>query len=160
MESHGQRWYEEDHLFYLPDAKIKQLVNTNFSACIRRLEPSDFELFATFKSGITPEDWEEVEPELDNEAVIGWFEGGQLLSVADYYRWSQKAVADIGVLTAPECRGRGLARQVVQALCKHALEQGLLPQYRCQLNNTGSIAVAESAGFERFGRWTVAVDNK
>ncbi len=39
-----------------------------------------------------------------------------------------------------------------------ALEQGYEPQYRCQLDNAPSVALALASGFRRFGEWTVIDD--
>jgi hypothetical protein len=43
----------------------------------------------------------------------------------------------------------------VRALSAAALQRGYEPQYRCQMDNVASAALAGSAGFERFGRWDV-----
>jgi predicted GNAT family acetyltransferase len=52
----------------------------------------------------------------------------------------------MGVLTLPEARGRGRARQLVHAMAVSARASGLQPQYRCQLDNTASIITAERSG--------------
>jgi predicted GNAT family acetyltransferase len=59
------------------------------------------------------------------------------------------------VITLPTYRGQGLAKATVRAISVRALSQGYEPQYRCQLGNAPSIALAESAGFVRFGTWDV-----
>jgi predicted GNAT family acetyltransferase len=59
------------------------------------------------------------------------------------------------VLTLPTHRARGHARTVVRALCQHAAQQGYEPQYRCQLDNHASLAVAKAAGLTHFGTWEV-----
>jgi GNAT superfamily N-acetyltransferase len=50
----------------------------------------------------------------------------------------------MGVLTLPEARGRGHARQLVHAMAVSARASGLQPQYRCQLDNTASIITGRS----------------
>ncbi len=57
----------------------------------------------------------------------------------------------MGVLTLPGARRRGHAHQLVQAMAVSALAAGLQPQYRCQLDNTGSIITAERSGLHAFG---------
>ena len=67
-------------------------------------------------------------------------------------------LADLGVITLPEFRGRGLARATVLAMAADALERGYEPQYRCQLDNAPSVALALASGFRRFGEWIVVDD--
>lgn len=59
------------------------------------------------------------------------------------------------MLTLPPFRGRGHARAVVRAIGRHAFERGYEPQYRCQLDNYASAAVAAAAGLTVFGTWEV-----
>jgi hypothetical protein len=40
-------------------------------------------------------------------------------------------------------------------MCKHAAQKGYEPQYRCQLDNHASLAVAKAAGLTHFGTWEV-----
>ena len=61
----------------------------------------------------------------------------------------------MGVITLPPSRGRGLATQTVRALSALALRRGYEPQYRCQLDNEASRALAGAAGFSRYGTWHV-----
>jgi len=157
LVQNGMKWYDEDALYYLSDDHELVLNSNENSVGVRQLSESDSTLFNDFESRNTEKDLDDVEIELDNEAVFGAIDDGALNCVADYYRWSNKDVADIGVLTVPDCRGKGVASSVVEALCRHALSQGLLPQYRCQLDNQGSIGVAEKIGFRLYGLWTVGV---
>ncbi|GAA1219348.1 hypothetical protein GCM10009655_18590 [Rhodoglobus aureus] len=55
----------------------------------------------------------------------------------------------------PDFRGRGLAKQTDRAISAHALAAGYEPQYRCQIDNAASAALALSAGFGSFGQWDV-----
>jgi RimJ/RimL family protein N-acetyltransferase len=71
------------------------------------------------------------------------------------YPWGGARIADLGILTLPAHRRRCHARAVVRALCKHAAQEGYEPQYRCQLDNQASLAVAKAAGLTRFGTWQV-----
>jgi RimJ/RimL family protein N-acetyltransferase len=157
LSQNGMKWYGEDALYYLSDEKEINLKNDSDPEGVRQLSEIDMSLFQDFQSRNTEKDLDDVEVELDNDAVFGFIDNETLNCVADYYRWSNKDVADIGVLTAPDSRGKGAATTVVAALCRHALSDGLLPQYRCQLDNHGSIGVAEKIGFKRYGLWTVGV---
>jgi GNAT superfamily N-acetyltransferase len=83
--------------------------------------------------------------EIEHEIAWGCFQDGRLAAVGSGYR--RNGFMDIGVLTAPELRGQGLARHVVRALADDTLELGLIPQYRCNQINQASRRVAEGAGF-------------
>jgi predicted GNAT family acetyltransferase len=87
--------------------------------------------------------------------VFGTFVEGELVAAASMYPWSGTVLADLGVVTRPDVRGRGMARATVRAMSAAALDSGHEPQYRCQLDNTASVALAASAGFVRFGEWEV-----
>ena len=69
------------------------------------------------------------------------------------YPWGETAVADLGVITLPQFRGQGLGRATVRAISAAALSRGYEPQYRCDLGNAPSAALARAAGFARFGLW-------
>jgi hypothetical protein len=59
------------------------------------------------------------------------------------------------VLTLPPFRGNGHARRVIPAISGHALAQGYEPQYRCQLDDVASAALAKAAGLTVDGEWDV-----
>lgn len=65
------------------------------------------------------------------------------------YRVRPRRTAHIGVLTAPQARGRGLARVTGSAAVAHALAVGLLPQWRAR--PPASRRVAVMLGFEELG---------
>ena len=43
----------------------------------------------------------------------------------------------------------------VRAISARAFELGFEPQYRCQIDNTASVALAKTSGFTLFGEWKV-----
>ncbi|MET7870730.1 GNAT family N-acetyltransferase [Streptomyces cyaneofuscatus] len=57
--------------------------------------------------------------------------GARVLAAAGYAHWP-RGTAHVCVLTAPDARGRGLARQVASEATAHALAAGLLPQWRAR----------------------------
>ena len=73
------------------------------------------------------------------------------------YPWGETRLADLGVITLPRFRGRGLGRATVRAMSAVALDWRYEPQYRCQLDNTASVTLARAAGFRRFGQWEVII---
>lgn len=90
--------------------------------------------------------------------MFGTFVDGRLAGAASMYPCSGTRFADLGVITLRGFRGRGLARATVLAMAAEALEGGYEPQYRCQLDNAPSVALASASGFRRFGEWAVIDD--
>ncbi|WTX11391.1 GNAT family N-acetyltransferase [Streptomyces sp. NBC_00005] len=75
-------------------------------------------------------------------------ERGQVVAAAGYRVWPGRT-AHVCVLTAPEARGRGLARVTGSATVAHALAAGLLPQWRARPQ--ASRRVAAALGFAELG---------
>ncbi|MEV7569966.1 GNAT family N-acetyltransferase [Streptomyces tanashiensis] len=75
-------------------------------------------------------------------------EHGRVVAAAGYRAWPRRT-AHLSVLTAPEARGRGLARTVASAAVADALAAGLLPQWRAR--PPASRRVAAALGFEDLG---------
>ncbi|MFZ4893103.1 GNAT family N-acetyltransferase [Plantibacter sp. Mn2098] len=78
-------------------------------------------------------------------------ERGRVLAVAGYRSWPL-GVAHMTALTAPDARGTGLATALASTAVEHALDAGLLPQWRAGDNNPGSRAIARKLGFSAVGR--------
>jgi GNAT superfamily N-acetyltransferase len=76
--------------------------------------------------------------------------GGELSALAGYQIWNEN-IAHLHVVTHPRHRGRGLGRAVVAAAAEHALDAGLLPQYRTLRENAPSMAIARKLGFVDYG---------
>jgi RimJ/RimL family protein N-acetyltransferase len=57
-----------------------------------------------------------------------------------------------GVLTHPEFRRHGLARQVVAAALRYLIEHGQIPRYQVRSDNLPSIGLAEASGLREFLR--------
>ncbi|MFB0627011.1 GNAT family N-acetyltransferase [Streptomyces sp. AB3(2024)] len=74
--------------------------------------------------------------------------GDEVVAAAGYRSWPQ-SVAHLSVLVAPHCRGRRLARVVASAAVAHALDAGLLPQWRARSCPSRRVAVA--LGFRELG---------
>lgn len=80
---------------------------------------------------------------------------GRLAAAANMYPWSGTRPADLGVITLPELRGRGLARASVLAMAADPLEGGYEPQHQCAVGGTGLvIRVPPLRGVDRHRRLT------
>jgi RimJ/RimL family protein N-acetyltransferase len=74
--------------------------------------------------------------------------GTRVVAASGYRRWPGE-VAHLGVLTAPDHRGRGFARAVASAAVADGLANRLLPQWRARIEP--SRRVARALGFRQLG---------
>lgn len=147
-----------DFLHFLPEGKKARLSVTPNPSHIRLLTDQDAELFAKFANSCPADDFEEAFVELQHWAVYGAFDDGRIVAAGSAYPYDEiTSLADLGVVTLPSHRGRGLGRDVIHALARHAIERGFEPQYRCQIDNAPSVTLAARSGFERFASWDVSV---
>jgi RimJ/RimL family protein N-acetyltransferase len=151
----GVALHPADNVFYFSRADLNTLLDEGPHPGVRRLSGADAALFAQFQSSAPEQDLDDAYVEMDHWAVFGAFAQGRLVTAASMYPWGGARIADLGVLTLPAYRRRGHARAVVRASCKHAAQHGYEPQYRCQLDNHASLAVAKAAGLTLFGTWEV-----
>lgn len=151
----GAALHGADYLFYLPAGDQAAVRAEPVPAETRQLTAADAEAFGQFTAGAPAEDMDDAFVELDHWLVMGTFADGRLVSAASMYPWRGTSFADLGVITLPAYRGRGLAKRTVRAISARALAEGYEPQYRCQLGNTTSAWLARAAGFVQFGTWDV-----
>jgi len=151
----GVSLHDPDFLFYLP-ADGPRVPAAHQSNRPRQLTNDDRTAFDAFQACASEQDLEDSWVELDHWAVFGCFDGDRLVSAASMYLWENGPLADLGVLTLADARGKGHARAVVQAINQHSRHQGYEPQYRCQLENHASVALANACGLALFGKWVVA----
>jgi GNAT superfamily N-acetyltransferase len=154
----GVTLHGADCVFYFSEAE-KQFLRVDEGDGSRKLSVLDGAAFAEFQSAASELDLEDAYVELDHWVVFGAFEQRRLVSAASAYPWGGAQIADLGVLTLEPFRGRGHARTLVRSIGKHALSQGYEAQYRCQIDNDASVALAKAAGLTLFGRWEVVSPN-
>jgi GNAT superfamily N-acetyltransferase len=96
------------------------------------------------------EAWKHGGVELEEDrAVYGCFVDGEMVSAASYDVWGG-VIAHVGVVTDPGHRGHGFAKSVAVAAVGHALDNGLVPQWRTLASNAASVGVGRAIGFEGF----------
>jgi len=78
---------------------------------------------------------------------IGAFMGGQLVSVAVPFYVGER-YEDIGVVTEPGYRGRGLSAACAAALSQAVVSRGHVPSWSTSNDNLASLRVAEKLGFQ------------
>jgi len=148
-----------DHLFYLPLEKVPAVQSELPYAGTRRLTPEDSAEFERFCATAPAADLDEAFVELDHWLVYGTFADDRLVAAASMYPWGDTKLADLGVIALPGYRGKGYAKTTVRAISAHAIADGYEPQYRCQIDNAPSIALALAAGFELFGQCDVLAED-
>jgi RimJ/RimL family protein N-acetyltransferase len=154
----GVALHGADYLFYLPVDDQAAVRAETVPEQTRRLTTADAEAFAQFAAAAPAQDMDDAFVELDHWLVMGTFADGRLVAAASMYPWRGTRFADLGIITLPDHRGRGLAKRTVRAISARALADGYEPQYRCQLDNTPSVALARAAGFAPFGTWNVIAE--
>ncbi len=159
LDETGISLHGADYLFYFGESGRAKLAQES-EGTARLLSQRDEAVFSTFLAAASEQDLDDAFVELDHWAVFGSFQQDRLACAASAYPWraygwNDARLADIGVLTLSEFRGRGFARKTVRALARYSYEQGYHPQYRCQTDNAASVALAKAVGLTLFGRWCV-----
>lgn len=148
VELHGA-----DNIYYFPQGS--EAVEDRERILVRQLSANDHALFADFEERASEQDRDDAQVDLDDWAAFGVIVDDRLVSAASTYPFRGSMLADVGVLTLAEVRGKGHGRRLVHAAAHHARGLGYELQYRCQLDNAASKALAEAAGLRLFGRWEV-----
>ncbi|MGW3437611.1 GNAT family N-acetyltransferase [Streptomyces bacillaris] len=113
-----------------------------------RLPPGDAALPALSEAAGEADAGESGLEEITSPVFVVRDGGARVLAAAGYAHWP-RGTAHLCVLTAPEARGRGLARQVASEATAHALAAGLLPQWRAR--PAASRRVAAALGYRELG---------
>lgn len=151
----GVTLHGADYLFYFTETDKNALLQETVGGDLRQLTEQDDDVFTEFQAAASEQDLDDAYVELDHWAVFGSFEHNRLVSATSMYPWDDSKIADIGVLTLTDYRGKGHAHRVVRCISKYAYNQGHEPQYRCQLDNYASTSLAKAAGLTLFGKWEV-----
>jgi GNAT superfamily N-acetyltransferase len=114
---------------------------------VERLAPGHPDLHE-LEASVSPEDADEGGIGEITGPVFVLRHGAEVVAAAGYQLWPNET-AHLCVLTATAARGRGLARQVSSAAVRHALANGLLPQWRARPQASRRVALA--LGFRELG---------
>lgn len=137
-------------------ARPSGLMSVSTEQPARRLRWSDHEdvvLMQAFVDASDPDDLDEAEvamDELDDLAVAVLGPDGGIGAFASARPFEQDHwFGDIGIVSAPNVRRRGLGAAAVSLLVSDVLlPAGVEPLYRCDPENTGSDRLSASLGFE------------
>lgn len=155
LRATGVEMHAPDVIYHVPVGGISATPSGALPE-VRQLGLDDAGLFDGFMEQIPQSDQDDASVEVGHWAAFGAFVDSELLAVSSLYPWGGVAIADMGVLTMPRARGKGLAASLVRAMIEYADKRGYEAQYRCQFDNVASNGLAASLGLVAYGRWEVA----
>ena len=125
----------------------------------RVLKKTDYPLYEEFfrltSPTADPTGWlqEYFEEKVEKEYFIGYFMNGRLVSVCDApdMPYMEDVIQHTGIVTLQNERRKGYAKLTAALAAHHLTENGICPQWECHVENTASIALAESIGYEKYG---------
>jgi GNAT superfamily N-acetyltransferase len=115
---------------------------------LRQLTEADGGLMQALHNANSPEDVDEGYVEVSHQIIYGCFAGEQLVAAASGYE--RAGFMDIGVLTHPGFRRKGLGKAVVGAICDWSSVNGYIAQYRFNEQNKGSRGIADGLNFRSY----------
>ena len=128
---------------------------------MRLLQSSDQAALFSLQESVTNYEKKLGDINIEHPVVIGWFSDSKLLCVGSLI--IEDEIADIGILTHPQARGKGIGKRVVRALIVEGLKINKIVQYTSMQKNTASVRLAKSLGFKRFATetyWNINVSHK
>jgi GNAT superfamily N-acetyltransferase len=116
---------------------------------VHLLIENDASLIESLRSACDATEWEHGGSSVGSKGLSGILIDGRLVALAGYEIWGG-VIAHISVIAHPEFRGRNLGRRVVARAAAHALDAGLIPQYRTLETNLPSMRIAHALGFQKY----------
>lgn len=155
LQSAGIEMHAPDVIYHVGEQGMPGVRNSS-AIEVRQLVPDDAAIFEGFMAQTPVADQDDASVELGHWATFGAFIESELLAVSSLYPWGGEDIADMGVLTLPRARGKGLAAALVRTMIEYAGTRGYDAQYRCQHDNVASNRLAQSLGLNAYGQWEVA----
>ena len=111
--------------------------------------------FRTIKPNVNPNGWlhEYFFEKSAKKYFVGYLKNGKLVSVCDTpdMPYMQDKIQHTGIETLVEERKKGYAKCVTALATHNMLENGICPQWECDINNKPSINLAKSIGYKEYG---------
>lgn len=117
---------------------------------IRPLGPAERVATARLRDATPAREWQRAGLDVAKPCV-GIFEADRLVAAAGF-ETLESVVANLAVLTHPAARRRGAGRRALAAAADLAHARGLLLQFEALETNAASLRIADSLGFEPWGR--------
>ena len=89
----------------------------------------------------------EIDHERPDALACGAFHEGRLVCYAGYRRFGEHA-GDVGILTHPEHRRKGLGKAMVSVVTRGCMDRDVLPMYRVDADHFRSRKIAEALGYD------------
>ena len=116
----------------------------------RQLVDADGAAATALRTYCDAEAWEHGGSEFGRVPSFGAFtEEGGLAALAGYETWGR--IAHISIVSRPDRQSQGHGAAAVLAAAEHALQAGLVPQYRTLKANKPSMRLAQRLGFQEYG---------
>lgn len=133
-------------LFLNPENKIS--INPPRDLKMKTLTEDHKKSFIEFKKETASADLEEGQVSIEDPVVVGCFDKDKLVSVASYWFWGD-GLADIGIVTHPDYRQKGIGKALISNLCDYGFELDRINVYRHNEKNLASRNLALSLNFEQ-----------
>lgn len=123
----------------------------------RVLTKEDYPLYEAFFKEINPSattDWlqEYFDEKVEKEFFTGYIKDNKLVSVCDApdMPYMDNIIQHTGIETLVNHRRNGYAKASTSLAAHHLIEIGICPQWDCAYDNTASINLAQSIGYDKF----------
>lgn len=118
---------------------------------VDRVEPVNAEELLPLREAVPPAEWTEsgFGSLADGDLCFALERDGVIAAAANLSHFAGEP-RDVGLLVAPQARGRGLGRLVARHAAAYAVEHSGVARWRAHTTNRASLAVAHSLGFTRY----------
>jgi len=103
-------------------------------------------VFEQFKTCCDETEWSHSGIDKESEYIAVQFLGDLIVSAASYEKWGAK-IAHIGIITHPQFRNKGYAKNVLSAITGFLRRQGFIPQYRTLSTNIPAVKTAVQCAY-------------
>lgn len=118
---------------------------------VRRVGGTEADAIERLRSAVAPDEWSEGGFVPLPDATWGSFDGSELVALGNMTDWNGVR-SDVGLVTHPAHRGRGLAVAVGSTMVGGTLERTTVVRYRALVTNAASLRVARRLGFIGYGQ--------
>lgn len=126
----------------------------------RMLKRDDYPLFEIFFKKAYPSvseiGWLKAyfEGKVDKGFFFGYIIDDEIVALCDApdMPYMEGNIQHTGIVTLPEYRRKGYAKLCAALATHHHIQSGIVPQWKCALDNIASIQVAKSIGYKEFAR--------
>ena len=122
------------------------------------LEGKDYPLFESFfretHKNADPAGWLSEYFSEKEGFLTGYFQDGRLVSVCDApdMPYMEDRIQHTGIMTLEEERRKGYGKRTAALATHRLLQNGICPQWECNLGNLASFELAKSIGYKEYGR--------